>query len=177
MDDPTIDTQVVSEPQASPAPVAVATPSARLEPEVKPDLYDKQVEFYKRHPNAARNLIRDLGGVPAEDAVTKEEFREFQLGAARKEALLQNGLDPEKHGRYLRGLTDAGEIAQAAKDLAGEIGASQAGAGNTTQPSAATGTSARNEPVVINTPTASKPEIKSVDDAVNALAAIRDSRA
>lgn len=175
MDDPTIDVQATPEPQASPAPVNV-TPAARLEPEVQPDLYDKQVEFYKRHPNAKKSLIRDLGGIPAEEAVTQEQFKAFQLEAARKEALLQNGLDPEKHGRYLRGLTDATEIAQAAKDLAGEIGASQGGATTKTQPSAATGTNAGNEPVVLNTPTVTKPEIKSMDDAVNLLAAIRDAR-
>jgi hypothetical protein len=176
MDDPTIDVQATPEPQASPAPVAVAA-APQIEADVKPDLYAGAVDFYGRRPNAARALIRDLGGIPADEAVSKTEFREFELNAARKEALLQNGLDPVKHGRYLRGLTDMTEIAQAAKDLAGEIVAPQAGAGVSTQPSAATGTGARNEPVVINTPTASKPEIKSVDDAVNALAALRDSRA
>ena len=117
---------------------------------------------------ALQALLTELGVplIPAENAVTKEQFAAFQNNAALKEALLTYRIPAELSGNVTGTTPD--EIMLSAANLAKHIGTAQPAANapaSTTQPSTT------NQPIQIAPAVAPATAIKSPDDAVAAYMA------
>jgi hypothetical protein len=118
---------------------------------------------YRDKPQALQALLAELGVplIPAENAVTKEEFAAFQNNAARKEALLTYRIPAELSGNVTGTTPD--EIMLSAQNLAKHIGTAQPAA---TAPAPTAQPSAMNQPVRIEQPALAHNAIKTPLDAV-----------
>lgn len=166
-DDQTTAVETTDAAQSQTATVTVATAPV-VEPDVELDRMDKVASYYGERPKAAAELGRRWGFVTPEQLDSK-------LNANAREQAIEVYEIPAEKQKFVVGSTPT-EIRQSAKELAAMLKPADTTGDTATQSQTATGTSASNEPVVLTQHAVSKPEIKSVDDAVSAIAAMRDAR-